>query len=266
MARALDVVHLGVPDVDAAREFHSAALGATVGGDADGAFLDLHGAGRLALHPAGGLAAAAGTPERSPDGFGGVVLSVVVARSGDVDALLEGATAAGATIVKPGKKILFGAFSGAYRAPDGSLWQVTAPKKGEGAGGPTPPTATETQAMLGAADPRTSKAFYVALGMTPDRDYGSKYLDFAPGPGAGRLAFMTRGALATQVAADPAASAAAGVVLGVTVEDAGEVDAVLAAATRAGGRITAPATTDAHGHRTGHVADPDGFVWRVAAD
>lgn len=265
MTRALDVVHLGVPDVDAARGFFVAALGATPGGDADAPTLDLHGAGRLALHPAARLAAASGVEERPATAFDGLVLSYVVARSGDVDALLERAAARGAEIVKPGKKLLFGAYSGAFRAPDGSLWQVTAPKKGEGTGGSAPPPATETQAILGAPDPKASKAFHVALGMRTDRDYGAKYLDFAPGPGAGRLAVMTRGTLAKQVAADPAGPTTPRAVLGLTVKDAGEVDAVLDAATGAGGRITAPATTDDGGRRTGHLTDPDGVLWRVTS-
>jgi predicted lactoylglutathione lyase len=41
-----------------------------------------------------------------------------------------------------------------------------------------------------------------------------------------------------------------------------DVDALLAAAVSAGGRITTEAAQAEHGY-TGHMADPDGFLWKL---
>lgn len=46
-----------------------------------------------------------------------------------------------------------------------------------------PPKPTEIATFLGVATPKASKTFYVALGVTIDRDYGNKFVDFALTPG-----------------------------------------------------------------------------------
>ena len=55
-----------------------------------------------------------------------------------------------------------------------------------------------------------------------------------------------------------------GVVLAHNVRDRSEVDAVVAAATRAGGTVTRPPTETFYGGYAGCFADPDGHVWEVA--
>jgi uncharacterized glyoxalase superfamily protein PhnB len=42
----------------------------------------------------------------------------------DVDAVMQQAAGAGATIVKPAQKTLYGGYAGYFQDPDGHLWEV----------------------------------------------------------------------------------------------------------------------------------------------
>ena len=55
-----------------------------------------------------------------------------------------------------------------------------------------------------------------------------------------------------------------GIVPAHNVREKGEVDAVLAAAARAGGTIAKPAQDAFWGGYSGYFADPDGYLWEVA--
>lgn len=57
---------------------------------------------------------------------------------------------------------------------------------------------------------------------------------------------------------------APGIELAHNVRSPEQVDAVLAEAERAGGRIVRPPCTAVWGGYTGAFADPDGYVWEVA--
>ncbi|TWU00610.1 fosfomycin resistance protein FosB [Botrimarina colliarenosi] len=57
-------------------------------------------------------------------GFRGVSLAHNLASEAEVDALLEEAVAAGATLVKPAHKVFWGGYSGYFADPDGHLWEV----------------------------------------------------------------------------------------------------------------------------------------------
>ncbi|MFJ8162155.1 VOC family protein [Streptomyces sp. NPDC096136] len=67
-----------------------------------------------------------------------------------------------------------------------------------------------------------------------------------PGPGPGRAAGF------------------GGIALSHNVRSDAEVDALLAAAERAGARITKPAAVNAVGFRSGAFVDPDGHAWEIA--
>ena len=56
----------------------------------------------------------------------------------------------------------------------------------------------------------------------------------------------------------------AGIVPAHNVREKSEVDAVLAAAERAGGRIVKPGQDAFWGGYSGYFADPDGYLWEVA--
>ena len=59
--------------------------------------------------------------EGPASGFHGFTLSIVTSQPANVDAYLDAAVAHGATLVKPGRKSLWG-YGGSFRAPDGSTW------------------------------------------------------------------------------------------------------------------------------------------------
>ena len=77
----------------------------------------------LALYPRQALAADVGiAPEGS--GFSGVTLAHNVRTQREVDALLEVAVAAGATLIKPAQDAFWGGYSGYFADPDGHLWEI----------------------------------------------------------------------------------------------------------------------------------------------
>ena len=55
-----------------------------------------------------------------------------------------------------------------------------------------------------------------------------------------------------------------GVVLAQNVRSPREVDEIVAAAERAGGRVTRPPRKTSYGGYAGYFADPDGHLWEVA--
>jgi uncharacterized glyoxalase superfamily protein PhnB len=57
-------------------------------------------------------------------GWGGVTLAHNVRSPAEVDAVLEEARAAGATILRPGAETFWGGYSGVFADPDGHPWEV----------------------------------------------------------------------------------------------------------------------------------------------
>lgn len=57
-------------------------------------------------------------------GWGGITLAHNVRSPEEVNALLEQAQAAGATITKPAEKMFWGGYAGAFVDPDGHNWQI----------------------------------------------------------------------------------------------------------------------------------------------
>jgi hypothetical protein len=143
---------------------------------------------------------------------------------------LHAAVQSGAKVLKLARKGLFGGFSGVYQAPDGAIWKLAAPTKKDTGPAGEPPLPTETGAILGVAEPKVSKVFYEALGMTVDRDYGSKFVDFTLTPGTCRFGLMPRKALAKDAGVGEDGAGFRAAVLKRRAESREEVDAVLTAA------------------------------------
>ena len=157
MTLRLDIAILGAPDVSAAQDFYSAALSPSVQDYGGFSRIGLHGTGDLGLTDSASLAAEAGlSPEGS--GFRGYIFSYTLEQPSEVASVLDDAAAAGAEILKPAKKALFGSFSGAFRAPDGAVWKVATDKKKDTASAQSPPRPTETGVLLGVADPKAPKS------------------------------------------------------------------------------------------------------------
>lgn len=262
MPLSIDIVTLGAPQVEAARAFYTSAFSATATQDHHLAGLDLHGTGQLALHQIDALATECGT-KPATSGFRGYVLASIVNQPAEVKALLDAATANGATVIKPAKKQLFGEFTAVYQAPDGAVWKLAAASKKDTDPVPDPPKPTETAIYLGVANPKASKAFYKTLGMSVNHDYGDKFIDFTIADGKCRLGLLPRKALAKDAGVNEHGDGFTALMLTHTVASHDNVDALLAAAIRAGGRVTTAAVQTDRGDYAGQFTDPDGYHWRI---
>jgi catechol 2,3-dioxygenase-like lactoylglutathione lyase family enzyme len=122
MEQRLSLVTLGVRDLARARAFYE-ALGWS--GESPPS-------GEVVFFQAGGMIVALwGREELATDstvedggGWGGVTLAYNVASPAEVDAVLEEAAAAGATIGRPGAATFWGGYSGVFIDPEGHPWEV----------------------------------------------------------------------------------------------------------------------------------------------
>ena len=162
-------------------------------------------------------------------GFRGFTLSLVVSQPSTVDSLVGTALEAGATPLKPVSKSFWG-YGGSLQAPDGAIWKVATSSKKET--GPATRKVDDVALLLGVADVKATKQFYVDHGFPVGKSFGSKYVEFAAAPGSRvKLGLYGRRALA---------------------KDAG----------------VAPDGTGSHriviGGDAGSFTDPDGFAWQAA--
>lgn len=196
----IDSVTLEVADPSTARSFYDAAFG--LGED------------RLDLR-------AGETPST---GFRGFHISLVSDQPGDVHALFDAAVAAGATVLKPMAKSMWG-HGGVVQAPDGTIWKVATSAKKDTR--PAERRFDEIVLLIGAEDVSASKKFYVGHGLTVGKSFGS-YVDFKMGSSPIGFGLYKRAALAKDA--------------GVPPEGTGSH------------RLTV-------GGDLGKVTDPDGFAW-----
>ncbi|CEG86643.1 VOC family protein [Propionibacterium freudenreichii] len=257
---ALDVVTLA-GDPDASKDFYAAAFGPLMSKSAGSVEVDMHGTGRFELASATTDDGSGG--EGASSSFPGYVVTYALAQPSEVQAVMDTAAHAGAQVLKPAKKALFGSFSGSFRAPDGSIWKVAADSnknKGPVAAAPRP---TEISIILGVKDPKASRAFYQALGLKTDRDYGNKYIDFHPVDGAVRLCLMQRGVLAKDVGINDPGDGTGGLTLSHRAATNEDIEQLIAVADSSGSRSATPQAHEAE-LGSGHFADPDGFRWNLS--
>jgi catechol 2,3-dioxygenase-like lactoylglutathione lyase family enzyme len=162
-------------------------------------------------------------------GFRGFALSLVVSQPGNVDALIGAALDAGATMLKPATKGFWG-YGGVVQAPDGTICKIATAKKKDT--GPATRDIDQIALLLGVADVKASKRFYVDRGLAVAKSYGGKYVEFDTPSSAVTLALYPRRALAKDT--------------GLPQEGTGSHRIVI-------GGDAAPFT------------DPDGFVWETAS-
>jgi predicted lactoylglutathione lyase len=168
--------------------------------------------------------------EAHSTGFRGFALALTVSQPATADGFVGAAMDAGATVLKPAAKSLWG-YGGVVQAPDGTIWKVaTSAKKDIG------PATREFDAivlLLGVEDVKASKQFYAGRGLTVARSFGGKYAEFTSGESSPvKLALYKHRGLAKD--------------LGVPADGAGSHRIVL-------------------GSTAGSFTDPDGFAWEAAA-
>ncbi|WP_400994794.1 glyoxalase [Agromyces sp. GXQ0307] len=170
----IDSITLGAADPDAAARFHREAF-------------DLDDRVRTA-----------GT-DAATDGFRGFTISLVAPQPGNVTALFDAAVAAGADILKPLAKSLWG-FGGVVQAPDGAIWNLATSTKKDSA--PVSRSFDHLVLLLGAEDVAAGKRLYVERGLAVGKSFGS-YVDFEiPGSPIG-LGLYKRRALAKSAGVSP---------------------------------------------------------------
>jgi uncharacterized glyoxalase superfamily protein PhnB/catechol 2,3-dioxygenase-like lactoylglutathione lyase family enzyme len=168
------------------------------------------------------------TSDAPTTGFRGYTLSILVPRVSVVDSFLDAALGAGATVLKPARKSLWG-YGGVVQAPDGAIWKVATSSKKET--GPARDV-DDLVLLLGVADVKASKRFYVEHGLAVGKSFGSKYVEFDLPGSPVKLALYGRRAAAKDA--------------GVTPEGTGSHRLVV--------------TSDA-----GRFTDPDGFAWEATS-
>jgi predicted lactoylglutathione lyase len=161
-------------------------------------------------------------------GFRGFTMSLVVSQPATANSFIDSAVDAGAKVLKPAAKTLWG-YGGGVQAPDGTIWTIASSSKKD-----TGPATRQIDAIvlqLGVTDVAASKQFYLDHGLTMAKSYGSRYVEFDTGPI--KLTLNKRGALAKTAGVSPEGTGSHRLLIG---SDAGA------------------------------FTDPDGFIWEAPTD
>jgi catechol 2,3-dioxygenase-like lactoylglutathione lyase family enzyme len=118
----LSLVTLGVADLDRARQFYAALGWRSDTPPEPGVAFFRSGGMVVALWGRADLAEDSGVED--PGGWGGVTLAHNVRSPEEVDAVVEEARAAGATIAREPGETFWGGYSGVFVDPDGHPWEV----------------------------------------------------------------------------------------------------------------------------------------------
>lgn len=122
MEQRVSLVTLGVSDLRRARAFYEALGWSTGAGPEDDVVFFQCGGMIVALWDRAALAGDSAVEDVG--GWGGVTLAHNVRSPAEVDAVVEEARAAGATIAREPGKTFWGGYSGAFVDPDGHPWEV----------------------------------------------------------------------------------------------------------------------------------------------
>ena len=119
--------------------------------------------------------------------------------------------------------------------------------------------------LIGVRDLDRSKRFYAeGLGCPVDKDYPGFVL-FKLGEASPELGLYPWDALAADAGVPADGNGFPGVTLNYIVSSSERVDEVMTQAERAGGTIVRPAAKVQWGY-FGYFSDPDGHLWKVAAE
>lgn len=119
MEQRLSLVTLGVADLKRARAFYEALGWVSDSAPEMGVVFFQVGGMVLALWGRAELAEDCALPDGDPGRFGGIALAHNVRSPSEVDAVIEEARAAGATITREPAATFWGGYSGVFADPDG---------------------------------------------------------------------------------------------------------------------------------------------------
>ncbi|HEV2062368.1 MAG TPA: VOC family protein [Solirubrobacteraceae bacterium] len=122
MEQRVSLVTLGVADVERARSFYEALGWTTRAQPGDDVVFFQTGGMVVALWSRDKLAEDSGVTDRG--GWGGVTFAHNVGSPAEVDAVIDQARAAGATIPREPGETFWGGYSGMFVDPDGHPWEV----------------------------------------------------------------------------------------------------------------------------------------------
>ena len=123
MDQRISLITLGVTNLDRSRNFYERLGWRRSMAEAEGVVFFQAGGMVFSLFPREELAKDATI---SPDGSGfqGISLAYNARTREEVNAVLDEAVAAGATLLKPAQQAFWGGYSGYFSDPDGFLWEV----------------------------------------------------------------------------------------------------------------------------------------------
>ena len=136
--------------------------------------------------------------QEASSGFRGFTLSLVVSQPSTVESLVSTALGAGARELKPARKSFWG-YGGVVQAPDGTIWKIATSSKKDT--GPTTRKVDDVVLLLGVADVKATKQFYVERGLAVGKSFGGKYVEFDVPGSRVKLALYGRRALAKDAGA-----------------------------------------------------------------
>jgi uncharacterized protein len=122
MKQRVNVITLGVADLERARRFYEALDWRTNAGPDDDVVFFQAGETVVSLWDRARLAADSCVEDGG--GWGGVTLAVNVGSAGEVDAIAEQARAAGARIGREPGETFWGGYSAVFVDPDGHPWEI----------------------------------------------------------------------------------------------------------------------------------------------
>jgi uncharacterized protein len=123
MDQRVNIVTLGVADLNRSREFYERLGWRRSMAKSEGIIFFQAGGMALALYPRDELARDANVGA-SGEGFRAISLAYNARDRAEVDSLLKEAEIAGAKIMKPAQEAFWGGYSGYFSDPDGFLWEV----------------------------------------------------------------------------------------------------------------------------------------------
>jgi len=272
MTARIDVINLGVNELDAAREFYEGGFGGNVSAVADTLEVSLGpNASSLALRVWDAVAASVGVRAHT-SGFRAFTLSYILESADDVDRTLDRLERHGGRVSKPPKNAAWG-YSAYVTDPSGYLWKIASSKRRPLLGRREPATANghainpqEVPITIGVADMRRAKEFYEqGLGLPVKKAFGSKFVMFSGEDGTSDLGMYKREALAKDAAVPPEGSGFRGFSVTHVVDAPQRVDELLARVARAGAEIVRPPVGVGQGGYSASFADLDGNLWQVTS-